>query len=176
METKNLAQLYELPALAWGPVRAQLDQGFDQVPERAGAARQTTWLTTTNQDGSPHTTPVGAVWIDDAFWFQSGDGARKARNIVRDPRCTMSVSIADYDVVASGTAAKIDDPKAVERVVARWFAGGWPVRVDETGYGLTAEFNAPSAGPAPWFVYRLTLDSATALQTSAPGGATRWRF
>jgi hypothetical protein len=58
----------------------------------------------------------------------------------------------------------------------RWAAVGWPARVDDTGRALTAEFSAPSAGPPPWFVYRLTVQMATALETVAPGGATRWRF
>ncbi|HET9971201.1 MAG TPA: hypothetical protein VFQ68_23400 [Streptosporangiaceae bacterium] len=48
--------------------------------------------------------------------------------------------------------------------------------VDETGLALTAEFSAPSAGPPPWHVYRLTPLAATALATVEPGGATRWRF
>jgi hypothetical protein len=39
-----------------------------------------------------------------------------------------------------------------------------------------AEFSAPSAGPPPWFVYRLQPSRATALLTVPPGGATSWRF
>ena len=60
-------------------------------------------------------------------------------------------------------------------LAARWAAKGWPARVDDTGEALTAEFSAPSAGP-PWFVYRLTPHTATALGAVEPGGATRWRF
>jgi hypothetical protein len=59
-------------------------------------------------------------------------------------------------------------------MAARWREGGWPARVDESGMALTAEFSAPSAGPPPWFVYRLEPSRATALQTVAPGGATTW--
>jgi hypothetical protein len=51
-----------------------------------------------------------------------------------------------------------------------------PARVDDTGTALTAEFSAPSAGPPPWHVYRLTPRTATALGTVGPGGAMRWRF
>ena len=51
-----------------------------------------------------------------------------------------------------------------------------PARVDDSGAALTAEFSAPSAGPPPWHVYRLTPRTATALSTVEPGGATRWRF
>ena len=58
----------------------------------------------------------------------------------------------------------------------RWAAQGWPARPDDTGQALTAEFSAPSAGPPPWHVYRLTPRAAAAVGTVAPGGATRWRF
>ena len=47
----------------------------------------------------------------------------------------------------------------------------------ETGRGRgRAEFSAPSAGPPPWAVHRITARSATALATTGSGGATRWRF
>jgi hypothetical protein len=58
----------------------------------------------------------------------------------------------------------------------RWADAGWPARVDESGVALTADYSAPSAGPPPWFVYRVDIRSATALGTVEPGGATRWTF
>ena len=48
--------------------------------------------------------------------------------------------------------------------------------VDATGVALTAEYSAPSAGPPPWRVYRLTSRQATVVLAATPGGATRWRF
>jgi hypothetical protein len=38
-----------------------------------------------------------------------------------------------------------------------------------------AEFSAPSAGPPPWFVYRIAASAMTAVLTVEPGGATRRR-
>ena len=61
-------------------------------------------------------------------------------------------------------------------MAARWSAEGWPARVDETGTAITADYSAPSAGPPPWRVYRITPKRAMALSTVEPGGATRWRF
>lgn len=61
-------------------------------------------------------------------------------------------------------------------MAARWAAGGWPARVDDSGHALTAEYSAPSAGRPPWFVYRLAAAAATAVGTVEPYGATRWRF
>ncbi len=75
-----------------------------------------------------------------------------------------------------GEAHKITDPATVAAMAARWAAEGWPCRVDDTGEALTADFSAPSAGPPPWFVYRVTPTAATALTVIEPGGATRWTF
>lgn len=38
---------------------------------------RTKWLATINEEGSPHLTAVGAIWLDGAFWFQTGAGIRK---------------------------------------------------------------------------------------------------
>lgn len=64
----------------------------------------------------------------------------------------------------------------VATMAERWRNDGWPCEVDESGSALTGAVSAPSAGPSPWFVYRLTLQGATSLATQEPGGATRWRF
>jgi hypothetical protein len=133
-------------------------------------------LATINTDGSPHVTGVGAMWADGTFWFETGERTRKARNLARDPRCTLSVAMREFDLVVEGEAQRVTDPATVAVMAERWAEGGWPCRVDETGIALTAEYSAPSAGPPPWFVYRITPRSATALATIEPGGATRRRF
>jgi hypothetical protein len=176
VDVKNLADLYELPPVDWAAVTAPLDQGLTQAPDTGGPDRHTTWLTTLNPDGSPHVTALGALWVDGEFWFVTGERSRKGRNLARDPRCTMAVSIREADLVVEGDAQQVTDPPTVAAMAERWAAGGWPCRVDETGRALTAEYSAPSAGPPPWFVYRITARAATALSTIEPGGATRWRF
>jgi PPOX class probable F420-dependent enzyme len=176
MDATNLADLYGTPLLDWARIRARLDQGLSQAPETGGPNRHTCWLATINPDGTPHVTGVGGLWVNDAFWFETGEGTRKGRNLARDPRCTLSVAAHDFDLVVEGEASKVTDPATVAAMAERWAAGGWPARVDDTGRALTAEFSAPSAGPPPWFVYRLAPRMATALLTVEPGGATRWSF
>ncbi|MCW2539428.1 MAG: pyridoxamine 5-phosphate oxidase-related FMN-binding [Frankiales bacterium] len=176
MDTTNLADLYNLPAVDWEGIHDKLDAGYTQAPDSGGPNRHTSWLTTINPDGSPHVTAVGALWVDGTFWFQTGERTRKARNLARDSRCALSVATHDFDLVAEGTADQITDPPTVAIMAAHWAGGGWPARVDDTGRAITAEYSAPSAGPPPWFVYRLTMRTATALMTVTPGGATRWRF
>jgi hypothetical protein len=78
-------------------------------------------------------------------------------------------------LVVDGDAALVDDPDVVADLAGRWAAGGRPVSVEATGIALTAECT-PSAGPPPWRAYRLRPRRATMVLTTAPGGATRWRF
>lgn len=176
MQTRNLADLYRLPPLDWARIETRLDAGLRQAPGTGGPNRHTCWLATVGADGAPHVTGIGALWADGAFWFETGERTRKARNLARDPRCVLSMATEEFDLVVEGDARQVDDPDTVAALAQRWAAEGWPVRVDETGRALTAEFSAPSAGPPPWHVYRLTPGSATALATVEPGGATRWRF
>jgi PPOX class probable F420-dependent enzyme len=175
MDARNLADLYGLPLLEWGGIESQLGS-LTQAPGTGGPDRHTCWLTTINPDGSPHTTGVGALWVDGAFWFETGKDTRKGKNVARDPRCTLAVAAREFDLVVEGTAELVTDPAVVADMAARWAAGGWPARVDESGQALTAEYSAPSAGPPPWYVYRLTPRRATALATTDSGGATRWTF
>jgi hypothetical protein len=176
METKNLAELYELPLMDWAAVRAGLEQDLTQAPGTGGPGRHTCWLTTINPDGSPHVTAVGGLWVADAYWFQSGASTRKAQNLARDPRCVVSIATRAFDLVLDGDASTVTDPAMVSAMAARWAAGGWPARPDPSGTALTADYSAPSAGPPPWTVYRIDPRQATALATLEPGGATRWRF
>lgn len=176
MDTRNLAEMYDLPPMDWGAVTATLDTGIVQEPDAGGPNRHSCWLTTINADGGPHVTGLGALWTDGAFWFTTGAGSRKGRNLARDPRCALSVAVHDFDLVVEGTAERVTDPATVVARAAQWAAGGWPCRVDETGTALTAEYSAPSAGPPPWHVYRIEPRSATVVLSAEPGGLTRFRF
>jgi PPOX class probable F420-dependent enzyme len=176
MDAKNLAELYNLPPMDWDRIEARLEAGFTQAPGTGGPNRHTCWLATINPDGSPHVNGIGAQWEDGTFWFETGTTTRKGRNLARDPRCTLSLALDEFDLVVEGTAELVTDPATVARMAEVYVAGGWPARVDESGVALTAEFSAPSAGPPPWHVYRVRPHAATALGTVEPGGATRWRF
>jgi PPOX class probable F420-dependent enzyme len=175
--TRNLAGRYDLPAMSWSSVTDVLASGdLTQAPGTGGPDRHTCWLTTLDPDGAPHTTGVGAEWLDGSWWFSTGRTTRKGRNLERDPRCTLAVALHAFDLTVSGTAELVTDPATVARLAEVYAAGGWPCRVDESGTALTADFSAPSAGGPPWHVYRLEPGSAVALGTTEPGGATRWEF
>jgi hypothetical protein len=177
MDAKNLgADLYGTPLLDWHDITASLGAGLSQAPGTGGPDRHTCWLATIDPDGRPHVTGIGALWRDGTFWFETGEHTRKGRNIARDPRCTLSVAADTFDLVVEAEAHRVTDQNVVAALAAAWAAEGWPAEVDESGIALTAPFSAPSAGPPPWAVYRLTIQTATALSTAGQGGATRWRF
>jgi pyridoxine/pyridoxamine 5'-phosphate oxidase len=174
MDIINLGAADGLPPVNWGNIIEKLDAGSPPAPDAHNA--RTTWLSTVNEDGSPHVTAVGALWLDGSFWFQTGSGTRKARNVARDRRCSMAVSIRDADVVAEGEAERETDPATLTRLAKAWADQGWPAELDETGAGITAPFNAPSQGPPPWNVFRIKPHSVTVALGTEPGGLTRFRF
>ena len=174
METVNLVSDEGMPPVEWADVLAKLESSSAPAPDAHNA--RTTWLCTLNDDGSPHVTPVGALWVDGAFWFQTGAGTRKARNVARDGRCSVAVSVRDADVVVEGDAARVTEPAALERIAKAWAEQGWPAEVDPSGAGITAPFNAPAQGPPPWNVYRIEPRSAVVALGTEPGGLSRFRF
>ena len=155
MTATNLADLYDLPPWTWTRSATGWTAASTRRPATGGPDRHTCWLTTINPDGSPHVTGIGALWVDGAFWFETGAGTRKGRNLARDPRCVLSLALTEFDLVVEGTAATSPIRTIVAARAADWARGGWPCEVDESGTALTAEFSAPSAGKPPWQVYRI---------------------
>ena len=174
MNVVNLGAADGLPPVPWSAVVEKLEKRSAPAPDAHNA--RTTWLGTVNEDGSPHVTAVGAIWLDGTFWFQTGAGTRKARNLRRDPRCSIATSLRDADVVFEGDAALVTDPESVARAAEAWEEGGWPAEPDSSGTGITAPFNAPSQGPPPWGVYRVAPRSVTVALGTEPGGLTRFNF
>jgi len=86
----------------------------------------------------------------------------------------VSVRLRGIDLVLEGEARRVADSSTLERVAAVYRTGGWPASVE--GDALTAPYSAPSAGPPPWHLYRLTLRSAVGVAGAEPHGATRWDF
>jgi hypothetical protein len=174
METINLGASDNLPPVNWEVVVGTLEARTAPAVDAHNA--RTTWLATLNQDGSPHVTAVGAIWLEGAFWFQTGRRTLKYRNLGRDPRCSIAVSIRDADLVVEGQAVPVSDPDAIARAAKAWADQGWPAELDSSGTGLTAPFNAPSQGPPPWSVYRIEAASAIVALGVEPGGLTRFNF
>jgi hypothetical protein len=164
--TKNLGERYDCPAVEWSRAEAALAQ----VP----GPEVTFFLGTCRPDGTPHAAGLGAQWSDGGLYFTSNPDTRKSRDLAVNPKCTLSVRLPGIDLVLNGEAHRETDPAVLERIAAGYRAGGWPAEVADAA--LTAPYSAPSAGPAPWHVYRFALHSAVGVTTAEPGGATRWDF
>jgi hypothetical protein len=174
MEIINLGAGDDLPPVDWSAAVELIADGSPPAPDAHNA--RTTWLTTLNDDGSPHVTAVGALWLDGTFWFQTGERTKKHHNVERDPRCSIAVSVRDADIVLDGHAHRVTDPTQVARAARGWAEGGWPAEPDALGTGITAPFNAPAQGPPPWHVYRIEPRTATVVLGAEPGGLTRFTF
>ena len=166
IETANL-DIYGNAELPWSRPRDVLD-GIDP------AATITWFLGTVRPDGRPHAAGVGAIWFDGDLFFVSGPRTRKSRDIAANPACTVSVSLDGIDLVFEGEAERVTDRPTLEAVAARYREGGWPVEAD--GEVFTAPFSAPSAGPPPWYLYRLDFSRVFGVAGQEPHGATRWTF
>ena len=53
METKNLAELYDLDPVAWDTITERLGREITQAPGTGGPDRHTCWLATIDADGRP---------------------------------------------------------------------------------------------------------------------------
>jgi hypothetical protein len=134
----------------------------------------TFFVATVRPDGRPHSAGVGAIWVDDGLYFTSGPGTLKSRNLAANPACSISVRLRGIDLLLEGDAHRVTDASTLKRLAAVYRTGGWPASAD--GDTLTAPYSAPSAGPPPWHLYRLTLRVAVGVATAEPNGATRWDF
>jgi hypothetical protein len=79
-----------LTALSWADVRTQVAEADDFL------------LATTDPDGRPHVVPVLGVWLEGTVCFVTFQQSRKARNLVRNNGCAVTVPGHDVDLVLEG--------------------------------------------------------------------------
>ena len=164
---------------SWAAVRDRL-----RTPEQY----RTYWLSTVRPDGRPHAMPVLGLWHDEAFYFISGETARKASNLTLNPACVLTVGITSLpalDLAIEGEAAKVTDETTLRRVVAAYGSElRWPLELRE---GVVFGPSAPTAGPPPYAVFELVPTTVYGLpgvtgtdeqgqSTTEPVAPTRWRF
>ena len=153
MEITNLGKADGLPPVDWAAVAEKLDAGW----RGSGRGELPHDLAVHHQPGRQPACDCGRCPVArQHVWFQTGAGTRKGRNVARDPRCSIAVSIRDADVVIEGDAARVTEPGALARIAKAWADNGSPAEPDDSGPGITAPFNAPSQGPPPWNMYALS--------------------
>lgn len=152
-------------AVTWPQARERLD--------RAGSY----WLATIHPDGRPQVRPLLGVVLADRLYVSTSPKARKSRNLEHEPRCSVSATCQDLDIVVDGTAFRVRADAELERVCAAFRAKyGWPV-TPGGGATVTAEYGAPTAGGPPYHMYGLTPATVFGFPTGNGGlGPMRWRF
>jgi hypothetical protein len=105
---------------SWNDVLADAPDLAERVQARFESAKHHT-LATLRRDGSPRISGTEVTFADGDAWLGSMDGARKARDLQRDPRfalhsSTADETLADGDARISGRAIDVTDPAEIARV------------------------------------------------------------
>jgi len=123
------------------------------------------WVTTVDADGAPASSPVWGVWLDDRVWFSCGRRSRKARNLERDGRVTVTNDSAPEPVLVEGRVDRITDRAAIER-----FAAASNAKYEQV---YDPDFYDPEVNGT----YAVTPVRVIALKDAEfEGSPTRWRF
>jgi nitroimidazol reductase NimA-like FMN-containing flavoprotein (pyridoxamine 5'-phosphate oxidase superfamily) len=129
--------------------------------ERRLARSHNYWLITVRPDARPHAMPVWGVWVDQAFYFSTGRGSRKARNLARNPRCIVCTERAAEPVIVEGVARILRDRRLLPRLARAYHAKYKPWKLD-TALG-------PVYAVRPGCVFAVP-------EARFPDATTRWRF
>src|SRR5262245_42931068 len=97
------------------------------------------WISTVRANGSPHVTPLPAIWLDGALHFCTGPAEQKAKNLEANPDCVLTTGgnafRSGLDVVVEGIATRVDDEEQLHRLAAQWLSKlDWPFEVVEGGF------------------------------------------
>jgi general stress protein 26 len=130
------------------------------------------WLTTVRPDGWPHVTPLFAVWLGGVFYFCTGAGERKAKNLAGNVRRAVTTgcnTVEGLDVVVEGKAVRVRDEALLTRLAAAWkskYDWDWTVH--------DGAFADDDGNVAP--VFAVAPRTAFGFGKGDTFSQTRWRF
>jgi general stress protein 26 len=94
------------------------------------------WLTTVKRDGSPHVTPLIAVWYDGALYFSTIGTEQKDVNIAANPRVILTTGCNGWesgvDVITEGIASVVKSDDLLAHLAGVWtqkWDGRWRFQV-----------------------------------------------
>jgi PPOX class probable F420-dependent enzyme len=103
-------------------------------------------LATLMPDGSPHSVPVWVGLEDDRIAFLTSPGSRKARNLARDPRVSISLTEpgkpARMAQIRGHVAERREGDAAfevVDRISEKYIGGPYPLREDRVVFLVEPE-------------------------------------
>jgi hypothetical protein len=98
------------------------------------------WIATTRSDGTPHTVPVWAVWLDHHLAFSTNPETLTARNLAVRPRAVAHPESAAEAVIIHGSVARPESASLSAVVDAYEAKYGWRLDPEDPGmpfYELT---------------------------------------
>ncbi|WP_370121169.1 pyridoxamine 5'-phosphate oxidase family protein [Streptacidiphilus sp. MAP12-33] len=141
--------------ITWAELRARL----------AGA--RSYWVCTASAAGVPHAMPVWGVWVGGRFWFSTGAGTAKARNLAVNPRVSVHLESGTELVSVSGVAEQVPAQARPPEVDAAYTA---KYVLPRTGEPATIV-----VGASPVFAVRPTRALGW-YEGAFEESMTRWRF
>lgn len=87
--------------------------------QRLNKSRQY-WIATTRPDGRPHVMVIWALWMDGLLYFSTGKDSVKARNLAKNPHCTLCAEKADEAVILEGTVETERDVERIREFIRRY--------------------------------------------------------
>ncbi|HSM57378.1 MAG TPA: pyridoxamine 5'-phosphate oxidase family protein [Candidatus Sulfomarinibacteraceae bacterium] len=140
--------------LPWSHARERLQQS------------QNYWISTVRANGSPHATPIWAVWLDDKLYFDGSPETQRGKNLARDPRIVAHLESGSDVVIVEGEARPLSSPP---RSLTERVAAAYRDKYADLGYAPQAD-QWDEGG-----LYEMQPRKALAW-TSFPTNCTRWRF
>jgi general stress protein 26 len=126
-----------------------------ETTRQALETAELSWITTVRHDGSPHVSPLVAVWSDGALWFSTGPSEQKAVNLHTNPRVVLTTGCNSWDhgldVVVEGEATRETDNGVLAQLAQAWstkWDGRWEYEARD------GAFHHPGGGEA--LVFRVT--------------------
>jgi PPOX class probable F420-dependent enzyme len=104
-------------------------------------------LATIMPDGSPHSVPVWVGMEGGHLAIQTSPGSRKARNIARDPRVALSVTLRDQPFTMAAIRGRVIDRldgedawSIIDRLSIKYTGSPYPQRSDRVVFLIDAEY------------------------------------
>ncbi len=131
--------------------------------ERLSSARNY-FVSTTRPDGRPHVMPVWGIWLNRGFYFSTGPGSTKVRNLRANPHCVVSPEGGGRAVIVEGLAQIESDPDVLRPFVV--------------AYKEKYDWQIDLSDPKQSGIWRVTPRVVFAFNETDDfvGSATRWVF
>ncbi len=118
------------------------------------------WLTTSRPDARPHTMIVWGIWVEGCFYFSTGAGSRKAKNLASRRQCIVCTEKAAEAVIVEGEASTVSDADLLKRISPFYAKKYKPWKLD------------PTMGP----IFQVQPKTIFGLREKTFKAATRWLF